>query len=164
MKFVKCGAEKAEELSTYLHPIWHEVFDPMMTGGPDEAEYIFSNWMNPDSVKKDMEHGYEYGFIEESGVRIGLYSWHIQDDGRFYINKLYLQPEYRGKGLGNKALLSMFDLARENNCKEAFLNVYYWNERAIKAYERAGMHLEYRCLQMIGNGVARNDYIMGIAL
>lgn len=164
MKFVRCDADRSQELCTYLHPIWHEVFDPIMTDGPDQVEYIFKTWMNPDALVNDMEHGYEYGFIEESDTRIGLYSWHIQDDGRFYINKLYLEPSFRGKGLGNKALLSMFDVAREHGCGEAYLNVYYWNERAIRAYQRAGMHLEYRCLQMIGDGVTRNDYIMGIAL
>jgi len=30
MEFVSKGPEDAEELSDYLHPIWHEVFDPMM--------------------------------------------------------------------------------------------------------------------------------------
>lgn len=164
MKFVKCGSDRSEELNSYLHPIWHEVFDPIMIDGAKEAEYIFTTWMNPLAITKDMEKGYEYGFIEDSGTRIGLYSWHIQDDGKFYINKLYLEPKFRGKGLGNKALLSMFDIAQEQGCSEAYLNVYYYNERAIKAYIRAGMHIDYRCLQSIGNGITRNDYIMSIDL
>ncbi len=164
MKFEKCGAGDTEALNSYLHPIWHEVFDPIMVEGPEAAEYIFATWMNPSAIAKDMEKGYKYGFIEESGTRIGLYSWHIQDDGKFYINKLYLEPAFRGKGLGNRALLAMFDIAREHGCSEAYLNVYYYNERAIKAYLRAGMHVKYRCLQMIGNGITRNDYIMSVDL
>lgn len=164
MEFQKSGPDDAEELSSYLHPIWHEVFDPIMIDGARTAEYIFSKWMNPDAVRQDMADGYEYGFVNDGGKRLGLYSWHFLDDGRFYINKLYLEPQFRGKGLGHRALLNMFDLARSKGCSEAFLNVYYWNERAVRAYERAGMHIRYRCLQPIGDGVTRNDLIMAIEL
>lgn len=164
MEFRKCGPNDTEELSAYLHPIWHEVFDPIMVDGPDTAEYIFSTWMNPDAVRRDMENGYEYGYVYDSNTRLGLYSWHLQDDGRFYINKLYLEPQFRGKGLGHEALTEMFDIARSRGCSEAYLNVYFWNQRAVRAYERAGMHLKYRCLQMIGDGVTRNDLIMSIVL
>ena len=162
MEFVRKGPDDAEELSEYLHPIWHEVFDPLMP--PEEAEYIFSTWTNPDAIRESIGHGYEFGYVYKDGERLGLYSYHIQDDGRFYINKLYLEPRFRGRGLGHEALLSMFDIARENGCSEVYLNVYYHNQRAFKAYLRAGMTDYYRCLQMIGDGVIRNDYVMRMAL
>ena len=56
------------------------------------------------------------------------------------------------------------DIARRNGCSEVYLNVYYHNQRAFKAYVRAGMTDYYRCLQMIGDGVIRNDYVMRMAL
>ena|GEM_PF-4836558 len=42
--------------------------------------------------------------------------------------------------------------------------MYYHNQRAFKAYLREGMTDYYRCLQMIGDGVIRNDYVMRMAL
>lgn len=164
MEFIACGPEKSGELSEYLHPMWHEVFDDMMVGGAEEAEYIFTTWTNPQAIRESIEHGYEYGYVMRDGVRIGLYSFRLQEDGRFYINKLYLEPPYRGKGIGNEALMLMMDIARGKGCNEIYLNVYYGNKRAIKAYERAGFDHAYRCLQNIGNGITRNDYVMSRSL
>lgn len=161
MEFIKKGPESAAELSDYLYPIWHEVFDQLMPW--DEAEYVFRAWTTPDKIVKAMSEGYEFGYVLDDGVRLGLYSYRIQDDGRFYINKLYFESKYRGKGLGSKAIGKMFDIARSEGCNEVYLNVYYKNGKAIKAYERAGM-TGYRHKESIGNGYYRDDYIMSAQL
>ena len=70
---------------------------------------------------------------------------------------------YRGKGLGSRAIQEMFRIARDNGCSEVYLNVYYKNEAAIKAYKRAGM-TGYRHKESIGNGYYRDDYIMCVKL
>ena len=162
MEFVRKRPEDAEELSEYLHPIWHEVFDPLMPY--EEAEYIFTTWTNPDAIRKAMSDGYEFGYVYRDSERLGLYSYHLQDDKRFYINKLYYEPQFRGKGFGNEALRKMISIARENECSEVYLNVYYRNERAFKAYLRAGLTDCYRCSEDIGGGYSREDYIMSMKL
>ncbi|MCQ2079475.1 MAG: GNAT family N-acetyltransferase [archaeon] len=159
MEFRPCGPENAEEIMEYLHPIWHEVFDDMIAGGAEAAEYIFTTWTNPEAIRESMAAGYEWGYAYKDGERLGLYSFHLQDDGRFYINKVYFEPRFRGRGLGNEALLKMTEIAREAGCTQMYLNVYYANERARRAYERAGFDHCYRCLQNIGGGVTRNDYV-----
>ncbi|MCQ2084551.1 MAG: GNAT family N-acetyltransferase [archaeon] len=165
MEFKPATSADSKELSEYLHPIWHEVFDDIMLKGAEEAEYIFTTWTNPEAIAKSIdEDGYEYGFIEVDGKRAGLYSYHIQDDGRFYVNKLYLDSAFRGKGLGQAGLNIMKDIAIKNGCTEMYLNVYFYNEKAIKAYLRFGMNNYYRCLLNIGNGITRNDYVMSMKL
>ena len=161
MEFVGKGPEHAAELSGYLYPIWHDVFDSLMPW--DEAEYVFNSWNTPDAIVRAMSDGYEFGYIREGGIRIGLYSYRIQDDGRFCINKLYLERGYRGKGLGTIAIRMMFDIARSNGCGEAYLSVYYKNSDAIKAYERAGM-TGHRHRESIGSGYFRDEYVMSIIL
>ena len=161
MEFVRKGPEDAAEMSEYLHPIWHEVFDPLMPW--DEAEYIFNAWTTPDAIIKAMSEGYEFGYVYDEGSRLGLYSYRIQNDGRFYINKLYYEPGYRGRGLGIKAINMMLDIARSNGCREAYLNVYYKNEKAIDTYKRAGM-TGYRHREPVGGGYYRDDYIMSVKL
>ncbi len=157
MKFAEIGPGSAAELSEYLYPIWHEVFDRLMPW--DEAEYVFNAWNAPDTIVGMMSDGYVYGYISEENQRIGMYSYRICEDGRFYINKLYLESTFRGKGLGSRAIAMMFDIARSEGCSEVYLNVYYRNNEAIKAYQRAGM-TGYRHKESIGNGYYRDDYIM----
>ncbi len=161
MEFINKGPQDAADLSDYLYPIWHEVFDRLMPW--DEAEYVFRAWNTPDAIVETMSKGYVYGYIIESGVRIGLYSYRVQDDGRFYINKLYLESRFRGRGLGSQAMRLFFDIARSSGCHEAYLNVYYKNEDAIRMYKKAGMS-GYRHKESIGNGYFRNDYIMSVEL
>lgn len=161
MEFRQATSAESKDLSEYLHPIWHEVFDDIMVNGADEAEFIFQTWTNPEAIRKSIdEDGYVYGYMMVDGVKAGLYSYHILDDGRFYINKVYLQSSYRGRGLGQEALGIMKSLAQENGCHTMYLNVYFHNKRAINAYLRFGMTDRYRCLQKIGNGITRNDYVM----
>ncbi len=162
MEFIRKDQDDAVELNEYLHPIWHEVFDSLMP--PEEAEYIFQTWTCPDAIKKAMSEGYEFGYIFNGSERLGLYSFHIQDDGKFYINKLYLEPQFRGKGLGHEALMKMISMARENGCSEVCLNVYYKNEKAFKAYIRAGLTDYYRFSEDIGGGYTREDYVMSMKL
>jgi len=161
MEFIEKGPECAAELSEYLYPMWHEVFDPLMPW--EEAEYIFRAWTNPDAIVEAMSKGYVFGYVFSEGSRIGLYSYRLQDDGRFYINKLYLEKDCRGKGLGSEAIRMMKDMARSSGCTEVYLNVYYRNERAIDAYKRAGM-TGYRYKESIGNGYFRDDYVMSVKL
>ena len=162
MEFVRKGPEYAEELSEYLYTIWHEVFDPLMPY--ETAEYIFQAWTNPDAIRKAMAEGYEFGYVYKDCERLGLYSYHIQNDGRFYISKLYYEPQYRGKGLGNEALQKMISIAKENGCSEIYLNVFYKNERAFKAYIRAGLTDYRRYSEDIGGGYSREDYVMSMKL
>ena len=65
---------------------------------------------------------------------------------------------------GRKAIRLMFDKARSEGCHEAYLNVYYKNEDAIKADQRAGMTTGYRHRESIGNGYYRDDYIMCVKI
>lgn len=160
MEFVPISPPQAEELSDYLHPIWHEVFDPLMPS--EEAEYIFQSWTNPDAVRDAISEGYEYGYILVGDERIGLYSYRIQDDGRFYINKLYLEADFRGKGFGHEALMKMVSTARSEGCSGVYLNVYYRNKRAFDAYIRAGLTDYHRYREDIGHGYIRDDYVMSM--
>lgn len=38
-----------------------------------------------------------------------------------YMDDLYVKPEYRGKGLGQKLIMSVIDKAKKENCKKSSL-------------------------------------------
>jgi ribosomal protein S18 acetylase RimI-like enzyme len=107
-----------------------------------------------------ISEGYEIGYIIENGERIGLYSFRIEGDSRFHISKLYLEQRFRGRGLGRKALEMMFDIARENGCTQAYLEVYHNNKIAFDMYLKAGMTDYHRYRESAGNGYYRDGYTM----
>ena len=53
-----------------------------------------------------------------------------------YLEDLYVQPAYRGKGFGSKMLAHIAALARERDCGRFEWSVLNWNTPAIRTYEK----------------------------
>ena len=51
---------------------------------------------------------------------------------------MYVEPEFRGKGVIRKIIDALQVWTISNNINEMRLDVYYNNSSAIKAYEKAG--------------------------
>jgi len=55
-----------------------------------------------------------------------------------YLGCMYVLPEFRGRGVNALVLAALTDWCRSKNITELRLEVYSYNETAIKAYEKAG--------------------------
>lgn len=56
----------------------------------------------------------------------------------YYIEDLYVKPEYRGKGIGKALLNAVIDKAKENNFGRVEWVVLDWNVSAIEFYKNRG--------------------------
>lgn len=63
---------------------------------------------------------------------------YVQPDYHAFIGFLYVDPNYRGRGVNRLVLDALFHWARENDLPEIHLTVYPENASAIRAYEKAG--------------------------
>ncbi|KIA83573.1 GNAT family acetyltransferase [Kaistella solincola] len=52
-----------------------------------------------------------------------------------YLEDLFVEPEFRGKGYGKKLLIELAKIAREENCGRMEWSVLNWNTPAIDFYE-----------------------------
>jgi GNAT superfamily N-acetyltransferase len=55
-----------------------------------------------------------------------------------YLEDLFVQPEYRGRGHGKALLLALAGLAVERQCARVEWAVLNWNEPAIEFYQKLG--------------------------
>jgi GNAT superfamily N-acetyltransferase len=55
-----------------------------------------------------------------------------------YLEDLYVQPEFRGVGLGRALFARVAEIAVERNCPRLEWNVLDWNEPALKFYRALG--------------------------
>lgn len=55
-----------------------------------------------------------------------------------WLEDLYVQPDFRGRGIGKALILAVNALAEERGCQRLEWSVLDWNERAIKFYESLG--------------------------
>jgi len=56
----------------------------------------------------------------------------------FYLEDLYITPEFRGKGFGFEMLKAVAKLAKEENCVRMDWQALDWNVKAIEFYEKIG--------------------------
>lgn len=81
------------------------------------------------------------GYLNNSPISFALYFHNFSTFlGRpgIYLEDLYVKPEARGKGIGQKMLAYLAHLAKEKNCGRLEWWVLDWNETAIGFYKRIG--------------------------
>ncbi|MEQ1852318.1 MAG: GNAT family N-acetyltransferase, partial [Chthoniobacteraceae bacterium] len=73
---------------------------------------------------------------------------------------LYVLPDQQRKGHGRRMLGHICARARSLGASGVWLQVNKRNERAIRAYLKAGFHIEKEAVFDIGNGFVMDDYLM----
>jgi putative acetyltransferase len=87
--------------------------------------------------------GSVYWLAEENGKLAGgcgLYATPGLPDGCAELVKLYLLPEYRGRGIGRLLMEKTFDSARDLGYNQLYLESMPELNKAIGMYEKAGFH------------------------
>lgn len=79
------------------------------------------------------------------------------------LHRLYLIPEYKGKGIGKAALIFLKETARETDDTKIILNVNK-NNPAKSIYESQGFRVYNEAVIDIGNGFVMDDYLMEYTL
>src|SRR6185312_9238611 len=63
---------------------------------------------------------------------------YLQHSKHAYLGFMYVDPDYRGKGINQKIIEALKTWSISQNVTEMRLDVYFNNVNAIKAYEKAG--------------------------
>lgn len=81
------------------------------------------------------------GYLDHAPVSFAIffhnYSTFLGRSG-IYLEDLYVRPEARGKGIGQKILVFIAQLAKSRNCGRVEWSVLDWNEPAIGFYKKIG--------------------------
>ncbi len=111
--------------------VYEKMEDALITSAEELREQLF--------VKENAQ----VLIAEEAGTAIGfaLYFFNFSTFvGRagLYLEDLYLEPEYRGKGYGKQLFVQLATLAKEKNCGRMEWSVLNWNTPAISFYKSLG--------------------------
>jgi GNAT superfamily N-acetyltransferase len=74
-----------------------------------------------------------------------------------YLEDLFVKPEWRGRGIGQRLLVHLAALAVERGCGRMEWTVLDWNEPALRFYERMGARVmkEWKLCRLTGDGLER---------
>ena len=92
---------------------------------------------------------------------MGYTGGHVEPEtNRFFVSKIYLRAEERGKGFASQTIRFYEDLCRTRNLHAAYLTVNKHNDLGIRAYRAKGFETIDAVETDIGNGFIMDDYIM----
>jgi RimJ/RimL family protein N-acetyltransferase len=115
----------------------------------------------PEVLRAQMQAGVRFEWIVLEGRRVGFLAYAERDDGeRLNLGKLYLDPSWHGRGIGQVALRRVQAIARQQGVREVYLYVFRKNRQAIRAYLRAGFIIERAEMTPCDNGFCFDDYLM----
>ena len=166
-------AEDQEVLAELAGTIWREYWPDRI--GADQTEYMVEQFQSLGAIRRDMakaEEPYEYWFVVSDTADgrggearaphiVGYTGGH--DEGatnRFFISKIYLLAEERGKGYASRVIDFYEGLCRERGFRAMYLTVKRDNELAIRAYRGQGFETVELVDKPIGNGFYMYDNVM----
>ena len=118
---------------------------------------MVENFQSEQAINKQIENeNYTYYFIIQNGQKAGNFGISDKKDYLF-LSKLYIQKDFRHKGLGTKAFEEIKQLA---NGKKIQLTVNKHNINSINAYKKWGFKTIDSVVTDIGSGFVMDDYIM----
>lgn len=156
--------EDIDTLAEMASTIWNEYWPALI--GQAQTDYMVENFQSRPAITRDMaEHDYEYWLIEDesqAGSKIvGYTGGHVEPEtNRFFISKIYLLQDQRGKGYSSKAIRFYDELCKDRGLDAMYLTVNKGNEMAIRAYNAKDFKTIDSVVTDIGNGFVMDDYIM----
>ena len=87
------------------------------------------------------------------GYSTYFFSYHTWIGKSLYMDDLYVQPEYRKKGIGKRLLESIIKFAQKEECNKVRWQVSNWNKNGQEFYKRMGAKIddvELNCDLLLG--------------
>lgn len=164
LSIVSAQAHDAEAIADMALDIWRRHYFPDVLS-EDAIAYFWNRMYRPDVIRSEMERGIVYQRIMLNGEMVGFLAYHHQpEQARMRLNKLYLLPEYHGRGYGAFALAYAKAVAARLCVREIYLYVFRKNEKAVRAYRRGGFVVVRAEVTEAGDGYCYDDYVMSYTL
>ena len=147
------------ETAVLADEIWHECFVGMISD--EQIDYMVEKFQSFYPMMKQVsEQNYSYFAVREDGELCGYICVKPEADERFFLSKLYLRSEKRGRGIASYMLERVFEEGRKAGKKRVYLTVNKHNDRAIGVYKNTGFEVIDEAVTDIGSGFVMDDYIM----
>jgi ribosomal protein S18 acetylase RimI-like enzyme len=142
--------------------IWRAHFPGIISTA--QIEYMLDRMYATETIENEMRAGTCWKLIRQGTEAVGFLSYsHDEIAARLKLHKLYVQVERHGQGLGRASLGHVMEVAQNLGAGEVSLYVNKKNQKAIRAYQRAGFAVAESVINECGNGFVMDDYRMVVA-
>ncbi len=153
--------EQIASLCGIAERVWHLTYDNLVP--PGQVEYMLDKFQSEHAVKDQMANlNYRYYMITCDGQDAGFIGFSPRYEGReeMFLSKVYLLPEFRGRGAVKAAFALVEEETRKEGLDKIRLTVNKGNTHAVKVYEHYGFRTVEKVETDIGSGFIMDDFIM----
>jgi len=127
----------------------------------EQLDFMFEQMYSLESLQNQMKNGHNFFIGYDEKDAIGYVSVEQKEPDLFYLQKLYVLPEYQGTGAGKFMFASAVEYIKIIHPAPCILELNVNREnRAIQFYERMGMKKHRESDDAIGNGYVMNSCFM----
>ncbi|MBO5164726.1 MAG: GNAT family N-acetyltransferase [Ruminococcus sp.] len=151
------------ETAELAEKIWHECFVGIISEG--QIDYMVEKFQSLNAMTDQIEkQDYSYFAVREDGELCGYFGVRPESDDRFFLSKLYLRKDKRGRGIASLMLRKVFQEAEKYGKKRVYLTVNKNNTHAVEVYKKTGFVIADTAVTDIGSGYVMDDFIMEYTL
>lgn len=151
------------EVAELANSIWHECFVDIISDG--QIDYMVNKFQSLRAMCDQIDlQGYSYFAVRDDGELCGYIGVKPEEDDRFFLSKLYLRSDKRGRGIATMMLNRVFEEARAAGKKRVYLTVNKYNSHAIDVYRNVGFRQVDSVITDIGSQYVMDDYIFEYTL
>ena len=160
----KIGSDtELKEIALLADRIWHECFVGIISEG--QIDYMVEKFQSYRAMTKQIiDEDYSYFAVRDDGELCGYIGMRPEKGDRFFLSKLYLRSDKRGRGIAKKMLERVFEEARDCGKSEVYLTVNKHNDHAVAVYKKIGFEITDKVVIDSGNGYVMDDFIMSYTL
>lgn len=136
--------------------IWHQHYTPII--GEEQVDYMVEKFLSPDAIAEQINSGYEY-FLYSYDYTFAGFAAILEKDGELFLSKLYVDEEFRGKGIGKYMFQKFVEICKMRNLKKIHLTCNRNNAGSIAFYEHLGFQKVREEVTDIGEGYVMDDFI-----
>lgn len=141
--------------------VWPSTYSSIIS--TEQIEYMLEWMYSPAALKEQLQKGAIFWILYHEEAPVGYASFELVGNNHYKIHKLYILPEYQGKGAGRYLLSSILQHIKGLEGKQVELQVNRAN-KAVNFYKQQGFYIREESDFLIGNGYYMNDFIMQIDL
>jgi ribosomal protein S18 acetylase RimI-like enzyme len=137
--------------------IWHQHYTPIL--GEEQVDYMVEKFLSPEALVEQINSGYEYFLFSYDYTFAGFAGIH-EEDGKLFLSKLYVDEEFRGKGIASHMFQKFIEICKMRNLNKIWLTCNRHNTNTLAVYEHLGFVKVREEVADIGNGYVMDDYIL----
>lgn len=151
--------EQIMNLAFMADTVWHEWFTGIIS--EEQINYMLKKFQSFAAMKRQMEEGYEYYFLNVNGTNVGYIGIHSEyDTGKLFLSKIYILKPFRGNRYASETFDFLEGMCQGLSLKAIYLTVNKRNTHSINVYKKRGFEIIKEQTLDIGNGFVMDDYIM----